>query len=66
MENTELKLHPSIKILHLKERLKATDYKAIKFAEGWLSEEEYAPIRAERQVLREQINEIEQELSANG
>lgn len=62
MENTELKLHPSIEILHLKERLKETDYKAIKFAEGWLSEEEYAPIRAERQVLREQINRLEQEL----
>ena len=50
------------KIEELKERLFATDYKAIKFAEGWLTEEEYAPIRAERQSIREQINSLEAEL----
>ena len=66
MENTELKLHPSIEILHLKERLKATDYKAIKYAEGWLSAEEFAPIKAERQAIREEINRLEQELNTNG
>lgn len=50
------------KIAELKERLSSTDYKAIKFAEGWLTEEEYAPIRAERQRIREQINTLESEL----
>ena len=55
-----LELHHSLKISLLKEKLSATDYKAIKYAEGWLSEEEYSPIRAERQALREQINILEQ------
>lgn len=63
MENTELKLHPSIEILHLKERLKETDYKAIKYSEGWLTDEEYAPVKAERQAIREEINRLESLLS---
>lgn len=43
----------------LKAELEASDYKAIKFAEGWISEEEYAPIKAERQALRDKINMLE-------
>lgn len=43
----------------LKKQLSDTDYQAIKFAEGWLSEEEYAPIKAERQEWRNRINELE-------
>lgn len=43
----------------LKAELSATDYKAIKYAEGWITEEEYAPIKAERQALRDKINEFE-------
>ena len=43
----------------LKEELANTDYQAIKYAEGWLSEEEYAPIKAQRQAYREEINELE-------
>ena len=46
-------------IAELKAQLDATDYKAIKFAEGWLSDEEYAPIRAERQAIRNKINALE-------
>ena len=46
-------------IEQLKEQLSATDYKAIKFAEGWLTEEEYAPIKAEREAIREQIRALE-------
>lgn len=49
-------------INQLKSQLSATDYKAIKFAEGWMTEEEYAPIRAERQAIRDQINALEAEL----
>ena len=49
-------------IAELKAQLDATDYKAIKFAEGWMTEEEYAPIRAERQILRDKINELQKQL----
>lgn len=47
------------RIAFLKYQLAQTDYKALKFLEGWLTEEEYAPIKAERQALRDQINELE-------
>lgn len=43
----------------LKKELESTDYKAIKFAEGWLTEEEYAPIKAQRESIRERIRELE-------
>lgn len=43
----------------LKAQLASSDYKAIKFAEGWLTAEEYAPIKATRQELRNRINELE-------
>lgn len=52
-------------IMALKEELAASDYKAIKFAEGLISAEEYEPIKAERQALREQINALEKELAMN-
>lgn len=48
-------------IAELKAQLEATDYKAIKYAEGWLTEEEYAPIKAQRQAIRDRINELEGE-----
>ena len=38
--------------------LKATDYKALKYSEGLFTEAEYAPIKAERQALRNRINEL--------
>lgn len=46
-------------ILNSKSRLSETDYKAIKHADGALSDEEYEPVRAERQKLRERIRELE-------
>lgn len=46
-------------IAELQARLCETDYKAIKYAEGWYSEEEYAPIKAEREALRESIRSLE-------
>lgn len=51
-----------IKILQLKQNLMDTDYKAIKYAEGIMTEEEYAPIKEQRQEWRNEINELEQEL----
>lgn len=46
-------------IEELKQKLKDTDYQAIKFAEGFYSIEEYAPIKAQRQSWRDRINELE-------
>lgn len=60
---------PNPRISEIENRLKtirmelqATDYKAIKFGEGALTEEEYAPIRLERQTLRDEYNTLEAEL----
>ena len=49
-------------IEELKSGIAATDYKALKYMEGWLTEEEYAPVKAQRQALRDQINELESHL----
>lgn len=46
----------------LKDELASTDYKAIKYAEGWLTDEEYAPIKAERQAIRDEINILESQM----
>ena len=45
----------------LKAQLSESDYKAIKYAEGWITAEDYAPIKADRQALRDRINELEGE-----
>lgn len=57
-----IELQKKHRIVQLKQKLAATDYKAIKFAEGELTEEEYAPIREERRAWRDEINELEAEL----
>ena len=46
-------------ITALKILLRDTDYKAIKHSEGEISDEEYAPIRAQRAAWRARINELE-------
>lgn len=43
----------------LKGMLTATDYQAIKYAEGAMTAEEYAPIKTIRQSYRDKINELE-------
>ena len=48
----------------LKSNLKSTDYKAIKYAEGELSAEEYAETREQRRAWRAEINALEEELAA--
>lgn len=45
-------------IQELQQQLAATDYKAIKYAEGLISEEDYQPIKEQRQALRDQINQL--------
>ena len=46
----------------LKAHLQATDYQAIKFAEGELSAEDYASMKEQRRQWRVQINQLEQQL----
>ena len=50
-----------IRINELKELLSTSDYKAIKYAEGELTEEEYAPVKAQRRAWRAEINSLEQQ-----
>lgn len=59
-----MNIHPIIQIEGLKAQLAATDYKAIKHSEGLISEEDYAPIKSERQAIRDQINALEAEMDA--
>lgn len=42
-----------------------SDYKAIKFAEGWITPAEYEEIKAQRQAWRDRINELEAEKGSN-
>lgn len=52
--------HPSApeQIAILKQRLADTDYKAIKYAEGLISAEDYAETKAQRQGWRDEINAL--------
>ena len=58
-EQDKLKDQYRLEITQLKKQLSDTDYKAIKYAEGQISESEYAPVKAERQGYRDRINELE-------
>lgn len=46
----------------LKSNLAKTDYLAIKYAEGELSPEEFAPTKSQRHAWRLEIGELEEEL----
>lgn len=48
------------RINELKHYLNSTDYQAIKFSDGAISEEDYAPIREQRKDARAEINAIEE------
>ena len=50
---------PEVKIESLKKQLDDTDYLAIKYVEGWISEADYAPTKALRQSWRDEINKLE-------
>lgn len=52
------------RIAECKALLKATDYQAIKFAEGELTAEEYAPMKAQRILWRDEINACENYINA--
>ena len=49
-------------ISELKKKLFDTDYKAIKYAEGLLTNEEYVEIKVQRELWRKRINELEASL----
>lgn len=49
-------------IRELKQKLSDTDYKAIKYSEGWLTDEEYAEVKAQREEWRSAINQLEERL----
>jgi len=51
------------RIVELKQLLAQSDYRAIKYAEGMYTEEEYAPYKAQRKAYRDEINQLEEELS---
>lgn len=50
-------------IQELKNKLLKTDYKAIKFAESLITDENYAETKAQRQSWRDEINQLEQEIA---
>ena len=52
------------KISEIKAKLSETDYQAIKYAEGFISETDYAPMKALRQAYRDEINRLEAELAS--
>ena len=58
-EEDKLKDEYRIEIQQLKKLLSESDYKAIKYAEGQISEEEYSEIKSERQGYRDRINYLE-------
>lgn len=58
-EQDLLKDEYRLEIQQLKKLLSDSDYKAIKYAEGQISEEEYSEIKSERQGYRDRINYLE-------
>lgn len=53
------------RIKELKQLLAETDYRAIKYAEGLYTDEEFAPYKKQRQEWRDEINRLEVELGGN-
>lgn len=62
MNIREKRFELGYKIIELKRKLRETDYKAIKYAEGELSAEEYAETKAQRRAWRAEINQLEAEI----
>lgn len=59
-EDELAKIAAKREIAELKSKLSETDYKAIKYAEGLYTDEEYAPVKELRQTWRDRINELEE------
>ena len=64
-ESAEIQPTVEQQIASLKQNLADTDYQAIKYAEGAISEEDYTEIKALRQSWRDEINRLESEGNAD-
>ena len=53
------------RIEELKRLLSESDYRAIKYAEGEYTEEEYKPYRVQRKAYRVEINELQEKYNLN-
>lgn len=62
LEKAKIKAQKQDRIIELKQLLAESDYRAIKYAEGLYTEEEYAPYKYQRQAYRDEINQLELEL----
>lgn len=49
-------------IRELQGKLAATDYQALKYSEGWITEKDYMEIKANRQSWRDAINQLQAQL----
>ena len=49
-------------IRELQGKLSATDYQALKYSEGWITEKDYTEIKANRQSWRYAINQLQSQL----
>ena len=49
-------------IRELQSKLAATDYQALKYSEGWITEKDYTEIKANRQSWRDTINQLQAQL----
>lgn len=56
------KINARKRIAELKAKLSATDYQSIKRSEGRLTEEEYAPMSAQRQIWRDEIDALQKQI----
>lgn len=54
----EQKANALKRIEELKALLKESDYRAIKYAEGFYTDEEYKPYKEQRQAYRDEINSL--------
>lgn len=61
-ENKQAKL---ARIAELKWLLSDSDYKALKFAEGYISAEDYAETKLARQSWRNEINDLENQIGGD-
>lgn len=49
-------------IRELQGKLAATDYQALKYSEGWITEKDYTEIKTNRQSWRDAINQLQAQL----
>ena len=63
VDNT-LNLEMSKRVDELKQLLKDSDYKTLKYAEGEISLQEFESIKAQRKAWRDEINDLEAKIKS--